>query len=77
MEGFKCEDLKIKFNEDGFLVISGEMEVETKNSSSKKSFNKSFCLQNIDIEKTSSVLSSDGVLVLTIPKKVSVFFQIY
>ncbi|XP_068209021.1 dentin sialophosphoprotein-like [Palaemon carinicauda] len=67
---FNTEDLKIKVIDENELVIEGKVEKKDGGSVSTKSFRRSFVFPGlVNSEAVSSTKSSDGVLIITIPKK--------
>jgi len=60
----------VKVVNDRYLEVEGCIDVEEEETKSKKSFKRRFILpKSTDIENISSLLSSDGVLTITSPKK--------
>ncbi|XP_068247511.1 serine-rich adhesin for platelets-like [Palaemon carinicauda] len=67
---FKTEDLKIKVIDENELVVEGKLEKKDGGSVSTKSFRRNFVFPGlVNSEAVSSTKSSDGVLIITIPKK--------
>ena len=72
VEGFKDSDLTVKSFSPMEIVVEGKQETSDGCTFSSKSFSRRFNLpSNALIEDASSNLSSDGVLTITVPKKVS------
>ena len=65
------DGFKSKLSENDRLEISGEVEIKSENSSTKNLFRKKIYVQDFDLDKNTSALSSDENLVIIIPKKVS------
>ena len=68
--GIKASDMSVKFEQDNrVLRISGERKFEEGNLKSERQFEKAFVLQkNVDTENITAKLS-DGIIVITVPKK--------
>lgn len=71
---FVAGEVKVKAAGERELVVEGRTETKDGDwSVSTNSFRRRFCLPtNTDIKAVSAVLSDDGVLTITAPKKVSV-----
>ena len=71
MHGFSEGDLKVKAITENELLVEGKVERKTDNSCCHNSFRRNFSLPtNVNIKEATSALSSDGVLTITVPKKV-------
>jgi HSP20 family molecular chaperone IbpA len=67
--GFKPEEIKVKV-ENGQLMVEGKHEVKEENKYVSREFRRSYALpQECQVDAMKSNLSSDGVLVVTAPKK--------
>ncbi|CAL4059836.1 unnamed protein product [Meganyctiphanes norvegica] len=66
-------EVNVKVVNDKELVVVGRKEKNCGGSTSMKNFKKQFTIPpNTELDSISSVLSADGVLVITIPKKAKV-----
>ena len=77
VKGFSVNNLSVKVNENNNLVIEGVKEIKTESMFSRKSFKHQFNISKCDLNQVSSALSSDGVLTIVAPKKVTILFRIY
>ncbi|XP_064079484.1 serine-rich adhesin for platelets-like [Macrobrachium nipponense] len=67
---FNKDDLKIKVVDENELVVEGKVEKKEGESVSTKTFHRKFVFPGlVNFEEVSSSMSSDGVLIITIPKK--------
>lgn len=65
-------EVNVKVVNEREIVIEGHVEKKEGNTTSTKRFRKRYVLpEDIEVEKVTSVMSSDGVLTITTPKKVS------
>ena len=71
VKGFPEKDLSVKVTEDNTLVIKGSTVKKTNSTISKKSFKHQFNISSSDLDQVTSALSSDGILTVIAPKKVS------
>lgn len=68
-------EVTVKTVEEREVVIEGHIEKQEGNRRSSKSFCKRFVLsEDIDVESLTCVVSADGVLTITAPRKVFFFF---
>ena len=68
----------VKTVDEREVVIEGSIKKQEGNTTSSKSFRKRYVLpEDIETEKVTSVVSSDGVLTIIAPKKVSVVSMLY
>ena len=73
---FMKGDLKVKMVDENELVVEGTTETTQDGSASKKSFHRRFTFPGlVSTETVTSSMSSDGVLTVTVPKKVSVKYS--
>ena len=73
---FKESDVTVKMVDENELIIEGSVEKRQDNSVSKKSFHRRFTFPGlVSAETVTSSMSSDGVLTVTVPKKVSVKYS--
>lgn len=64
--------MNVKVVNEREIIIEGHVEKKEGNTTSTKRFRKRYVLpEDIEVEKVTSVMSSDGVLTITTPKKVS------
>lgn len=65
-------EVNVKAVDDVELVVEGHRERKEDGSKSAKKFFRRFALpRDIQLEDVTSVMSSDGVLTISVPKKVS------
>nr|XP_027233877.1 uncharacterized protein LOC113825261 isoform X1 [Penaeus vannamei] len=65
-------EVNVKVVNEREIVIEGHVEKKEGNTTSTKRFRKRYVLpEDIEVEKVTSVMSSDGVLTITTPKKPS------
>ncbi|XP_066965169.1 serine-rich adhesin for platelets-like [Macrobrachium rosenbergii] len=70
VQDFNKDDLKIKVVDENELVVEGKVERKEGESVSTKTFCRKFVFPGlVNSEAVSSSMSSDGVLIITIPKK--------
>ncbi|XP_064079467.1 LOW QUALITY PROTEIN: uncharacterized protein LOC135196549 [Macrobrachium nipponense] len=62
-------EINVKTVDETKVVIEGQVQRTEGNSTSSKSFKKTFIFSDADMENITSVMSSDGVLTVTVPKK--------
>lgn len=68
-------EVNVKVVNEREIVIEGHVEKKEGNTTSTKRFRKRYVLpEDIEVEKVTSVMSSDGVLTIKTPKKVSQTF---
>ncbi|CAL4100593.1 unnamed protein product [Meganyctiphanes norvegica] len=66
-------EVNVKVVNDNELVVEGRVQKNDGGANSMKNFKKSFTLSpNTDLDSITSVVSADGVLAITVPKKVQV-----
>lgn len=71
-------NIKVKAVNDREIVVEGHIEKEKSGSKYKQQFHRRFVLPlNICLDAVSSVMSSDGVLTIMAPKKVSFRYALY
>ena len=72
VKDFMSGDVKVKVVDEDEVVVEGSVEQKDGGSLSKKSFRRSFTFPGLVKESDiTSTMSSDGVLTITVPKKVS------
>lgn len=73
VEGFSERDLEVKISGPDEIVVEGKQEFTNGGGAfSQRSFSRKFTLPGLAIlEAATSVLSSDNILTVNIPKKVS------
>ena len=72
VEGFSSSDLKIKLLGNNQLLVEGNSEKKDEKSNSIRTFKRNFFLPGqIQVEKITSFISSDGVLTIVVPRIVS------
>lgn len=65
-------EISVKFMNPRELVVEGHVRHNTTNSKSEKKFVRRFVVAGeVDVDGASSVMSNDGVLTVTAPKKVN------
>lgn len=76
MHDFMGGDVKVKVVGEKELVVEGRMEKEEGRSSmSAHSFRRRFSLPHLtDMTAITSVMSSDGILTITVPEVVSIYW---
>ncbi|KAL7630596.1 UNVERIFIED_CONTAM: hypothetical protein RMT77_019204 [Armadillidium vulgare] len=71
VEGFSDADLQVKISGPNEIIVEGHQEVNDGGTVSKRSFRRRFSLPGLAlVQDSSSVLSSDNVLTVNIPKKI-------
>ena len=73
VQNFVAGEVKVKMSGERELVVEGRAETKIGDwSVSSNSFRRRFCLPtNTDVAAVSAVLSDDGILTITAPRKVS------
>lgn len=69
--GFQEKELKVKVSGVNEISIEGVSEESKNGSTSKHSFQRTFQLPDcIDVDRAVTALSNEGILTITVPKKV-------
>ena len=71
VKDFTAGDLKVKVIDEDQVVVEGSVEQQNGGSLSKKTFRRSFNFPGlVKAADITSTMSSDGILTITVPKKV-------
>lgn len=73
-EFIKDGDVSVKTVDEREVVVEGRMEKQEGNRKSSKSFKRSFIFpEDVDMDTLTSVVSSDGVMIIKARRIVSIF----